>query len=159
MLASESTIALQSFVVFGDLLKYLRRRARLTQRELSIAVGYSEAHISRLEQNLRPPDLAALAALFIPALYLENEPEVTVRLMELAAAARGESLPSTGSITITRSVAQEITETVETLEDSYPNNLPLQLTSFVGREPEMTEIKRWLVSARLVTLTSAGGSG
>jgi predicted ATPase len=159
MPASESAVALQSFVVFGDLLKYLRRRARLTQRELSIAVGYSEAQISRLEQNLRPPDLAALAALFIPALYLENEPEVAVRLMELAAAARGESLPLTGNITITRSVAQEITETIGTLEDGYPNNLPLQLTSFVGREPEMTEIKRWLVSARLVTLTGAGGSG
>jgi tetratricopeptide (TPR) repeat protein len=32
-----------SYATFGDLLKYLRRRARLTQRELSIAVGYSEA--------------------------------------------------------------------------------------------------------------------
>jgi non-specific serine/threonine protein kinase len=131
----------------------------LTQRELSIAVGYSEAHISRLEQNLRPPDLATLAALFIPALYLENEPEVAVRLMELAAAARGESLPPTGSLTITRSVAQEVTETIETVEEFPPNNLPLQLTSFIGREAEIVELKRLLQGVRLVTLTGAGGSG
>ena len=41
-------IALEQFQTFGDLLCYLRHRAGLTQRELSIAVGYSEAQISRL---------------------------------------------------------------------------------------------------------------
>jgi len=56
------------------LLKYLRRRQRLTQLELSIAVGYSEAQISRLEKNLRLPDLTAIKALFIPALKLEDDP-------------------------------------------------------------------------------------
>ena len=39
-----------SFATFGDLLKYLRHRAHLTQLEFSIAVGYSEAQISRLEK-------------------------------------------------------------------------------------------------------------
>jgi transcriptional regulator with XRE-family HTH domain len=169
MPASEAAVTLQSFVAFGDLLKYLRRRARLTQRELSIAVGYSETHISRLEQNQRPPDLAALAALFIPALHLEDEPEVMVRLLALAAVARGESLPSSGSLTVTQSVTHEITETVETLADLPPHNLPLQLTSFIGREAEIAEIKRLLMltpgghqageGVRLVTLTGAGGSG
>jgi predicted ATPase/DNA-binding CsgD family transcriptional regulator/uncharacterized membrane protein YecN with MAPEG domain len=38
-------------------------------------------------------------------------------------------------------------------------NFPVQLTSFIGREQEITDIKRLLVSARLVTLTGAGGSG
>ena len=46
---------LANFHTFGDLLKYLRKRAQLTQRELSIAVGYSESQISRLEANLRMP--------------------------------------------------------------------------------------------------------
>jgi predicted ATPase len=40
-----------------------------------------------------------------------------------------------------------------------PNNLPLQLTSFIGREREIGEIKRLLGSARLITLTGAGGIG
>lgn len=43
--------------------------------------------------------------------------------------------------------------------DSFPNNLPVQLTSFVGREKEVTEIKALLDGARLVTLTGSGGTG
>src|SRR5512143_4142546 len=86
----------ESFQTFGDLLKYLRRRERLTQLELSITVGYSEAQISRLEQNQRLPDLAALKALFIPALHLENEPELTTRFLQLAQSARQEDAPVAG---------------------------------------------------------------
>jgi predicted ATPase len=39
------------------------------------------------------------------------------------------------------------------------NNLPPQLTSFVGREPQIAEINRLLGTCRLLTLTGAGGSG
>jgi predicted ATPase/DNA-binding CsgD family transcriptional regulator len=39
------------------------------------------------------------------------------------------------------------------------NNLPLQRTSFVGREREVDEVKRLLVSTQLLTLTGAGGCG
>ncbi|RPJ25062.1 MAG: hypothetical protein EHM33_15780 [Chloroflexi bacterium] len=85
-----------SFTTFGDLLKYLRRRARLTQLELSITVGYSEAQISRLEKNLRLPDLTALRALFIPALHLEEEPQLAARFLELAQSARQEDAPLPG---------------------------------------------------------------
>ena len=42
---------------------------------------------------------------------------------------------------------------------SIPNNLPLPLSSFIGREREITEVKRLLTNARLVTLTGAGGCG
>ena len=40
-----------------------------------------------------------------------------------------------------------------------PNNLPLQLTSFVGRRQEISEIGKLLVSTRLLTLTGPGGVG
>ncbi len=43
--------------------------------------------------------------------------------------------------------------------DILPNNIPIQLTSFVGREKEIDEIKAALNSARLVTLTGSGGTG
>ena len=43
--------------------------------------------------------------------------------------------------------------------DLLPNNLPRQLTSFIGREDEMAEVKRLLSTACLVTLTGAGGAG
>lgn len=43
--------------------------------------------------------------------------------------------------------------------ESRPNNLPRQLTTFVGREPEIAEAKRMLASAPLLTLTGPGGVG
>jgi len=96
MPVSSTRIALDQFTTFGDMLKYLRRRAGLTQRELSIAVGYSDAQISRLEQNERLPDLATLTARFIPALHAEEQPEIAARLLELAAAVRREDAPAAG---------------------------------------------------------------
>ena len=39
------------------------------------------------------------------------------------------------------------------------SNLPIQLTSFVGRERELTEVGGLLTSNRLVTLTGTGGAG
>ncbi len=42
---------------------------------------------------------------------------------------------------------------------THPNNLPQQLTRFIGREKEIAEIKALLARNRLVTLTGAGGSG
>lgn len=38
-------------------------------------------------------------------------------------------------------------------------NLPQQLTSFIGREREIAQIKQWLACTRLLTLTGAGGCG
>lgn len=76
------------FTAFGDLFKYLRRRAGLTQRDLSVAVGYSDSQISRLEQSQRVPEEAMLIARFVPALQIEKEPAWVKRLVALAAAAR-----------------------------------------------------------------------
>src|SRR5574341_709255 len=47
---------------------------------------------------------------------------------------------------------------LKTLE-FLPNNLPVQLTSFIGRENEITEVKQELETHRLVTLTGSGGTG
>src|SRR5262245_25252516 len=91
-----TAIALEKFTTFGDLLRFLRRHARLTQRELAIAVGYSDGQISRLEQNLRLPDLPTIPARFAEALDIENEPGLTARLMELAANIRREDAPASG---------------------------------------------------------------
>ena len=45
------------------------------------------------------------------------------------------------------------------LLDVLPNNLPQQVTSFVGREREIKDVKRLLESTRLLTVTGAGGTG
>lgn len=47
---------------------------------------------------------------------------------------------------------------LRTLE-STPNNLPTQLTSFIGREDQVEESKRLLHGTRVLTLTGPGGIG
>jgi predicted ATPase/class 3 adenylate cyclase len=43
--------------------------------------------------------------------------------------------------------------------ETVPNNLPAQLTSFVGRQREIGEVKQLLSNTRLLTLTGPGGTG
>jgi predicted ATPase/class 3 adenylate cyclase len=43
--------------------------------------------------------------------------------------------------------------------DARPNNLPVQLTSFIGREKELQQVKNSLLESRLLTLLGTGGSG
>jgi predicted ATPase/class 3 adenylate cyclase len=54
------------------------------------------------------------------------------------------------------------------LQDEFPplrsliylrHNLPLQVTSFVGREREIADVKKGLHNSRLLTITGAGGVG
>ena len=47
---------------------------------------------------------------------------------------------------------------LKTLDDR-PNNLPAQLTAFIGRESEINEVRQRLASARLLTLIGPGGAG
>jgi hypothetical protein len=122
-----AAIRLEHFSTFGDLLKYLRRRAGLTQRELSIAVGYSGAQISRLEQNHRPPDRATLAARFVPALGLDEEPAIVARLMELAGRAP----------TATPAAAPPFTSQPASAGSAYALFDRMQHGPLVGREREM----------------------
>ena len=137
---SKKSVSLGQFSTFGDLLKYLRKREELTQRELAHLVGYSDTQISRLEKNTRVPDDATLTALFVPALHLEHEPAWVERLLELARQARRGELPDAKTTVI-------------------PNNLPASLTTFIGREKEQAEIIQLIGEHRLVTLTGEGGVG
>ena len=87
---------LEKFTTFGDFLRFLRRRLGITQIELANAVGYSDTQISRLEQNLRLPDIPTIEARFVSALGLEDEPKAVARLLELAANVRREDAPALG---------------------------------------------------------------
>lgn len=142
MPTSNIGVALDKFTTFGDLLKYLRRRAGLTQLELSIAVGYSDTQISRFEQNRRWPDLATIEARFVPALHLEHDPDVVARLLELIALPETQSPPEIPRPTPARQ-----------------HNLPAPLTRFIGRKQQIAEVRALLAQARLVTLTGMGGCG
>ncbi|HEY6042303.1 MAG TPA: adenylate/guanylate cyclase domain-containing protein, partial [Anaerolineae bacterium] len=43
--------------------------------------------------------------------------------------------------------------------DAFPNNLPVQLSTFVGRDKELAEVKPLLLANHLLTLAGAGGTG
>lgn len=134
-----------SFNSFGDLLHHLRRRARLTQTELGIAVGYSNGQISRLEQNRRLPDQATLTALFIPALQLNNEPAWVNRLLQLANEARSQA-------------------TEPDLPEPAPNQLAVEAiprpAPYEVERPQLQEsILARLTNERAVALCALGGMG
>ena len=141
-----SVITPEKFTTFGELLRFLRRKADLTQRELAIAVGYSESQISRLEKNERAPEEATLAARFVPALYIEDETQWITRLLEL------------GSTTHLQAAGAESLQPIAEAKPT-PHNLPIKLTSFIGRENEIIELWQHISQARLVTLTGPGGCG
>jgi WD40 repeat protein/transcriptional regulator with XRE-family HTH domain len=96
MTTSIPNSTLEKFTTFGDLLRFLRRRVSITQLELAGEVGYSDAQISRLEQNLRLPDIPTIEARFVSALGLEDEPKAVARLLDLAANVRREDAPALG---------------------------------------------------------------
>jgi predicted ATPase/class 3 adenylate cyclase len=58
-------------------------------------------------------------------------------------------------------IADDLSETFPALRSlgGLPNNLPPQLTSFIGRESDLAAIKTLLQNHRLVTLVGTGGAG
>jgi DNA-binding XRE family transcriptional regulator len=151
-MSPQSAITPESFPTFGALLRYLRRRAYLTQGDLAIAVGYSLSQISRLEQNQRLPDSTTLAARFIPALELEHEPEFAARLIALAAQARGDS-PAAVNFTITQ-VALAADGDLGTIE-SIPPPPPFE----VARPAALARLGLQLAAERTVALCGMAGVG
>src|SRR4051794_13423443 len=85
-------MSISETIPFGVLLKELRKRAGMTQRDLAAALNYSDSLISNLEHGQRLPDVHAVVTRFIPALGLQDEPVMATGLIEQAAAARGERL-------------------------------------------------------------------
>jgi len=138
---------------FGDLLKYLRKRARLSQRDLAAAVGYTDAHLSRLENNERLPDLATVAALFVPALDLREDPASMERLLKLAANARGERPPA--GIRINQVTIEQFSEhELGALED-----IPTPPAQFVERPALLEQARASLQTERAIALCGMAGMG
>jgi predicted ATPase/DNA-binding XRE family transcriptional regulator/tetratricopeptide (TPR) repeat protein len=129
-----------AFTTFGELLRHLRKRAGMTQRDLGQAVGYSEAHIARLESGIRLPDVAVVKGAFVEALDLSHELAIATQLVTLAQATHAAEPPvHTPSI----------------------GNLPTPATRLIGREQDVVAITHHLFGAetRLVTLVGIGGVG
>jgi tetratricopeptide (TPR) repeat protein len=134
-----------SFDTFGSLLRYLRRRARMTQRDLGLAVGYSEAHVCRLEQGQRLPDPPTAAALFVPALRLPPQSDLAGRLVELAGAARD--------------AARDPRPRTAPIDAGLLESVPSPPAAAVERSGRLAELTALLAAERGVVVTGLPGMG
>ncbi len=133
---------------FGPWLKRQRRALDLTQAELAGQVGCAVITLQKLEAGERRPSkqVALRLAAALGILPADQPPFVAF------ARASGRADPPL------RGTPGFLTwQTAE--PGAHPHNLPLQLTSFIGRQREAAEVAGLVAHARLVTLTGAGGCG
>jgi predicted ATPase/transcriptional regulator with XRE-family HTH domain len=128
---------------FGTLLRRYRLAAGLSQEALAERARMSTNGIGALERGYRHTPQRETLALLTGALSLTQE-----QRDEFEAAAARSSLPRRRSPV-----------TVDPWADTAPSNLPVALTSFIGRETEVDEIATLARDHRMVTLTGAGGVG
>jgi predicted ATPase len=130
----------ENFDTFGALLRFLRERVQLTQRELAALIGYHFSYISYLENNTRAVDDATLLGRFVPALELEEEPAWTARLLELSRRRKSQTDASAGGA-------------------HAADTLPPSLTPIIGREAEAGQLRELLLDPRCQLVTIAGPPG
>jgi predicted ATPase/DNA-binding XRE family transcriptional regulator len=126
---------------FGALLQRHRTAAGLSQEELAERAGLSARGISDLERGKRRAPHPATLRRLAEALSLGDMDRT-----QLLAAAH----PTGGSTVASDAVRAN---------GDARHNLPLHLTSFIGRVQETSDIRRELAKTRLLTLTGFGGVG
>jgi predicted ATPase/DNA-binding CsgD family transcriptional regulator/transcriptional regulator with XRE-family HTH domain len=108
----------------------------LTQDQMGRALGVAANTVARWERGARAigrPDLVQMMLEHLEAEHVATHP----------------THPEEHRPVVSR----------HSLGDRRTNNLPSELSSFVGREPQLQELVAVLGTARLVTLTGAGGVG
>jgi non-specific serine/threonine protein kinase len=136
---------------FGELLKRYRGRAGLTQEELAEAAGLSVRGLSDLERGVVSAPRAGTLRLLARALQLAPEDEALWEAARKRGAGAGEGLGLEARTSDHRPDAGQ--------EAGARDNLPVPLTSFVGRRQDMAEVEQLLGRTRLLTLTGPGGVG
>ena len=142
-------------VPFGLLLKQLRKRAGMTQRDLAAALGYSDSLISSLEKAKRQPDPETVRTRFIPALGLQNDPTMAERLIACAAVVREEPFPAS------RRLRQAVPAHSDPIRAVPPHHLPTLPVELVGRDEMRNQLGNRLLGhrGRLLTLVGPPGVG
>jgi predicted ATPase/transcriptional regulator with XRE-family HTH domain len=127
-------------ISFGAWLRQQRRALDLTQRAFANRVGCAEITLRRMEADEYKPSQQLALVLFEKLGISELEQAQWVRF------ARGLAELPTHQVTPSPS-REKIT------------NLPIPLTSFIGRAKDVALIQQRLAGHRLVTLIGAGGIG
>ncbi len=119
---------------FGEWLRHRRRELDLTQEALARQVGCARVTIRKLEADEMRP---------------------SKQLAELLAEQLG--VPSAERETFVRFGRSGMPASLVATAPRY--NLPINPSSFIGRERELAAVKQVLNNSRLVTLTGSGGIG
>jgi transcriptional regulator with XRE-family HTH domain len=122
---------------FGDLLRQHRLARGLTQEALAERAGLSEHGIQKLERGVTHPYRDTLQRL-LGALKLSVDEQAQLRTAAGATPRAPRVLAGT---------------------DAAHHNLPIPVTSFIGREQELRDVVRRLNDTPLLTLTGIGGCG
>ncbi len=125
---------------FGELLRHYRLAAGLTQQVLAKQSGVSVRGISDLERGARRSPYPDTVHRLVEALQLTDAECATLA----TAASRVSALAQTAN---------------PSPRGAPRHNLPTAITSFIGREREVTDVRERLSVARLLTLTGVGGCG
>jgi predicted ATPase/DNA-binding CsgD family transcriptional regulator len=129
----------------------------LTRRELEIiallARQYTNKEIAA-SLNLSVNSVKWYARQIYGKLGIENRRQVSVRANELGLLTNVDGDDKSSSLSTGTGISL-----MTKLTNKPRHNLPLQLTSFVGRGNEIQHVKSLLGTSRLVTLTGAGGVG
>lgn len=120
---------------FGEWLRHRRRELDLTQEELARQVGCARITVRKIEAGQMRPSKQLVELLMEQLRIAADERESFMHF-----ARGGESAKS-----IVATAAHD--------------NLPHPISSFIGREREIGEVKRLMGLSRLVTLTGASGCG
>ena len=131
-------------VAFGEWLKRQRGGRGMTQEQLAQQIGCATITLRKIESEERRPSA-----------------QIVERLAEIF------NIPSNEKITFLRFARGDWTKVPSGSIGDMPwhpstkpkNNLPAQLTSFIGREKEIDGVKEAINHHRLVTLTGSGGTG
>src|SRR5262245_38309586 len=160
--------------VFAALLGRLRRDAGLTQEALAERAGLGTRSIQGLESGENRPRRETVRRLAAALALAEDERLGFAAAAETAPRRRGaDDRPRAARrdrhrragpeqpIGIVRGLLRVLPgEGVPgRAAESWPTNLPLQLTRFIGREREIAEVRRLLGTTRLLTVTGTSGAG
>lgn len=144
---------------------------RLEERRVAtMALGFdADLRLGRHDQIV--PMLRSITALhryherfwaqLMLALYRSGRAGEALEVFAEAERALGETLgigPSAELRSLERSIVME-DAALELASGSQPHNLPSAISSFIGRDKEISALEDTLSRSRLVTLTGVGGSG
>jgi non-specific serine/threonine protein kinase len=151
-------------VPFSELLRRFRIEAGLTQTDLAGRANVSVRAISDLERGLRQRPRSDTVRLLAKALNLEPADGELLAAAARRLPAQSEESPPVASPEGSQAAsAAPLPPAAVSSNRSAPaaprSAVPVALTSFVGREREIAELRGLLQATRLVTVAGPGGAG